>query len=1397
MVAIISIILTTVIPTIEGYARTTRMNLKGSYDIKEEAVYLDWDTPNQSEPYTYQVFSKKPHEEEFQSISASNLDLDKVVKALNVFPVNHVQTNGSNYIPKKGTDEVDLAGKPLYRSAMLKEWIGEFGHGKIEVDAINQNDFDADPDKYLRDEDGNYKYDVVAVGFWNINQGQNHFLGDNGMKHLREFTESGRGIMTGHHHIALRELDKGMNKLKDLFGIKFVGEDGWNQRRDTYYDAPVPMDYTSPERSVSPHNSRFWATGNEVVASKRGLLLEYPNYVAQEGRVFKIPTTHNGGDYVTGDVWLEFTNPMSYRAGVPLENPEQLPDGTRGSTNSYLSTFNNTALIQTGHSSLSGGHLYSTEDEKMLVANTIFYLAQLTQDTELVDRSAMDIYPPYFVNDNVNVIRTDSNIRVSYSDAIDPTKEFEYYVKAIGQDTGVELQSETIKVQQTSGVVGYSYVMDNHPETIPDNKVDTTSRTITIPNNRNQGEYLHISAVDGVGNVSEPLHIDLTDSYYQVEGNIFMDEDEDGIKNGEDSWITYHEVSLVDASGRPFLDINNQPYKTTTDSKGYYNFGVFTGARLRLKVAPIENRRITNVPRNVSGNRVYNQVTNPESRLTDIFNISDSRQQISRYAGFTYKDLYYNVEHINIDTGNKITETAHGKLEGTGIRERTLRPLTSSQIPRGYSFNNRYRVENGSIRSGNSFNLNFNDYREEVTITFYYTFNGTEDTTKRFQGDDDGSPLPVDFYTNAGIHARRGSDGRIISSGMQVNTTGLVETQEAPIAIQSVEIKIDLLDEDNNVLHSELKYVDDDTYLINDEYLNKVKVNSYLGESSTVRRSYGITPYIINLTEENSRKYNMSDAIGGTEEARRMAIEGTDVEFGVNEDSHYLGRWAYSETDLRFWIPHELLGLSTDLYDTSKVNDIEQVKVTIDTRVYNIMEHQYEPRVGADGLEYYEYEGTELKQGYYQQDSEGNNTGVVRGNTGTIRQTTYLDVSEIKVGQYINSEGFNVENGEIKTVQNKVATEKFDDGGQTVVNGTTVINREEERESAIQGVNEEGNYETKPSEEQLIVNYYEEFGYIPHHVGDELATQQAVPVGGKFYYINPYEYTLMPSYTNTRLSELSGFHFDDPPRNHYEFLHEGKFAISEVEYDSRGSGFYVSDVDEVEEYKSQFTPITEQNKNTMGEVLQIEKEFKNYNINRTSRYEEYRNNNESSGYIPTNEIQGDSGLAYRLPVTYVHNIMEFILEDVVAVGKDTGYPVKSNSETIEEDYKERYIEDNGQEPSETDKLVTMNKGSIYLIPTNKPSQTLEDEYRTRLFINNMGISQTSLVQDNTLSIGKYLYGRGDNTLYSGTRAQVDVGGSFETDQMLGKDLQPIELNYMNGTRLNIGEELADELLKVE
>ena len=55
----------------------------------------------------------------------------------------------------------------------------------------------------------------------------------------------------------------------------------------------------------------------------------------------------------------------------------------------YLTTWNNTAMIQTGH---SNGQ--STEDERKVLANTLFYLKQLTHKTEILDNSARDIADP-------------------------------------------------------------------------------------------------------------------------------------------------------------------------------------------------------------------------------------------------------------------------------------------------------------------------------------------------------------------------------------------------------------------------------------------------------------------------------------------------------------------------------------------------------------------------------------------------------------------------------------------------------------------------------------------------------------------------------------------------------------------------------------------------------------------------------------------------------------------------------------------------------------------------------------------------------------------------------------------------------------------------------------------
>ena len=101
-----------------------------------------------------------------------------------------------------------------------------------------------------------------------------------------------------------------------------------------------------------------------------------------------------------GNVWMELTNGNYWDEYSEIKNDQQaereLPKGMNQKY--YLTTWNNTAMIQTGHSSGA-----STEDERKVLANTLFYLKQLTKKTEVLDNSARDIADPNKVN-NVNLI---------------------------------------------------------------------------------------------------------------------------------------------------------------------------------------------------------------------------------------------------------------------------------------------------------------------------------------------------------------------------------------------------------------------------------------------------------------------------------------------------------------------------------------------------------------------------------------------------------------------------------------------------------------------------------------------------------------------------------------------------------------------------------------------------------------------------------------------------------------------------------------------------------------------------------------------------------------------------------------------------------------------------------
>ena len=94
---------------------------------------------------------------------------------------------------------------------------------------------------------------------------------------------------------------------------------------------------------------------------------------------------------LNGNVWMELTEGNYWDEFSEIKNDEQarreLPQDMN--LKYYLTTWNNTAMIQTGHSQGE-----STEDERKVLANTLFYLKQLTKKTEVLDNSARDIADP-------------------------------------------------------------------------------------------------------------------------------------------------------------------------------------------------------------------------------------------------------------------------------------------------------------------------------------------------------------------------------------------------------------------------------------------------------------------------------------------------------------------------------------------------------------------------------------------------------------------------------------------------------------------------------------------------------------------------------------------------------------------------------------------------------------------------------------------------------------------------------------------------------------------------------------------------------------------------------------------------------------------------------------------
>lgn len=130
--------------------------------------------------------------------------------------------------------------------------------------------------------------------------------------------------------------------------------------------------------------------------------------------------------------------------------------------------------------------------------------------SEYIDTTATDKTKPDKVTD-FNVERNGEKTFVQITKPKDNGTTYNYMVRAISNIDGTTFDSETKSITVTSGVKGYSYMIDDNPNSSPNGNVNSTNGKIEIPMSASKDSYLHIQTVDNEGNKSETLHIPLKD----------------------------------------------------------------------------------------------------------------------------------------------------------------------------------------------------------------------------------------------------------------------------------------------------------------------------------------------------------------------------------------------------------------------------------------------------------------------------------------------------------------------------------------------------------------------------------------------------------------------------------------------------------------------------------------------------------------------------------------------------------------------------------------------------------------------------------------------------------------------------------------------------------------------
>ncbi|MTD37499.1 hypothetical protein GIX45_02400 [Erwinia sp. CPCC 100877] len=371
-----------------------RLKAENRWDGNSQKNYafLEWDEVSGLSQAGYQLYQS----EDGQTWNNRSLNYGKAIKVLNIYP----------NVEKSNTLKSWMDGLNLKASD---------GSNLIQVTPVSLTQYNANPDSYLKNSQGEYQHDVLMFGSWDSNNYAD--ISQNGADATKAFLETGRGALFGHDTITNKRTVF-FNTFKDFLGIK---------------------------KQVSTDSM----TGStQVQLINNGYLMKYP-FEMKNNVILTIPYSHNIDLQVknVGTTWLEFINP-SGSWPYPIYDNGSMRGGW------YLKTNNNIGMIQTGHSNGA-----STVDERRIIANTLYNLAQVSFETNAQDQTVKDDQAPNLPSVTQKAGGAVNNFDITV-DSIDRGKNYQWYIEANTKLAGIK-KSDVVKETIISNIAGYFYTLDD------------------------------------------------------------------------------------------------------------------------------------------------------------------------------------------------------------------------------------------------------------------------------------------------------------------------------------------------------------------------------------------------------------------------------------------------------------------------------------------------------------------------------------------------------------------------------------------------------------------------------------------------------------------------------------------------------------------------------------------------------------------------------------------------------------------------------------------------------------------------------------------------------------------------------------------------------------------------